>query len=170
MEKKINEIENEKGIEKNMNVKETVTVAQEVQNPQTAQTQEVVQEEHILQLKVEREPFTGSDGKKYWSYITKGQVRGRSVKVDFSPKDKGGYEPLDIVFSIAPVADLIMANETMTDVNGKVTYYTSYKVRNKDKFGVLECEVKPSKNSDKALLGMIISELKALAEMQQGGN
>ena len=154
MEKKINEIENEKGIEKNMNVKETVTVAQE---------------EQTLQLKVEREPFTGSDGKKYWSYITKGQVRGRAVKVDFSPKDKGGYEPLDIVFSIAPTADLVMTNETMTDANGKVTRYTSYKVRNEDELGVLECEVKPSKNSDKALLGMIISQLRATAQKEQGG-
>lgn len=131
-----------------------------------ADVQNVVTEEQGLKLFVTREPFTGSDGNKYWAYVLKGEVRGRDVKVDFAPKDKGGYEPLDIVFSIAPTAELIMTTETMTDASGSKTKYVTYKVRNEDDLGALECGVKPSRDSDKALLQMIISQLKAKANKQ----
>jgi len=147
MEKKVNE-----------NVNENKENAQ-------ADVQNVVveQQEQALKLFVERESFIGNDGKQYWAYITKGQVRGRDVKIDFAPKDKGGYEPLDIVFSINDKAELVMTKETMTDANGTKTSYTSYKVRNADELGELECGVKPSRDSDKALLTMLINQLKATA-------
>ncbi len=145
MEKKVNENVNE--------IKETAQIDVQV----------VEQEEKALKLFVERESFIGSDGKQYWAYVLKGQVRGRDVKVDFAPKDKGGYEPLDIVFSIDDKAELIMTTETMTDANGKQTKYISYKVRNADELGELECGVKPSRDSDKALLTMVINQLKATA-------
>lgn len=143
-------------------------IVKEDKNTETAQAdvQNVVTEEQGLKLFVEREPFTGSDGNKYWAYVLKGEVRGRAVKVDFAPKDKGGYEPLDIVFSIAPTAELIMTTETMTDASGSKTKYVTYKVRNEDDLGVLECGVKPSRDSDKALLQMIISQLRAMANKQ----
>ena len=147
MEKKINE-----------NVTEN-----EIKENAQADVQVVEQQEQALKLFVERESFIGNDGKQYWAYVLKGNVRGRAVKVDFAPKDKGGYEPLDIVFMISDKAELIMTKETMTDASGNKTSYTSYKVRNKDDLGELECGVKPSRDSDKALLNMIITELKATA-------
>ncbi len=111
-------------------------------------------------LFVERESFKGSDGKEYWSYIVKGQVRGRDIKVDFAPKDKGGYEPLDIVFDVAPKAELVMSDEEMVDSNGKATKYTSYKVLTVDEDGMpYECGVKPSRDSDKALLKMLLNQI-----------
>lgn len=143
--------------------KEKKVIESEVREIAQADVQVVEKEEQGLKLFVERESFTGTDGKQYWAYILKGNVRGRAVKVDFAPKDKGGYEPLDIVFSIKDNAELIMSTETMTDANGKRTSYVSYKVRNEDELGVLECGVKPSKDSDKALLTMIINQLKAMA-------
>ena len=149
MEKKNNENVNVNEIKENVQVDVQQVVEQ--------------QEEQALKLYVERESFTGTDGKQYWAYVLKGDVRGRAVKVDFAPKDKGGYEPLDIVFSISPTAELIMCNETMTDANGKATKYVSYKVRNKDELGELECGVKPTRDSDKALLTMLINQLKATA-------
>ncbi len=145
MEKKVNENVNE--------IKETAQ----------AEMQVVEQQGQALKLFVERESFIGNDGKQYWAYITKGKVRGRDVKIDFAPKDKGGYEPLDIVFSISDKAELVMTKETMTDANGTKTSYTSYKVRNADELGELECGVKPSRDSDKALLTMLINQLKATA-------
>ena len=147
MEKKNNEIVNETEIKE---------IAQ-------TDVQVVEQQEQALKLFVERESFIGNDGKQYWAYVLKGQVRGRDVKVDFAPKDKGGYEPLDIVFSIDTKAELVMTTETMTDANGKKSSYVSYKVRNADELGVLECGVKPSRDSDKALLTMVINQLKATA-------
>lgn len=111
-------------------------------------------------LFVERESFKGNDGKQYWAYIVKGQIRGREIKVDFAPKDKGGYEPLDIVFDVSPKAELVMTDEEMTNDNGKTTKYTSYKVRTIDEFGMeYVCGVKPSRDSDKALLGMLLNQL-----------
>lgn len=139
MEKKFNE---------NVNVEEVKEVAQE--------------EVQTTQLFVERESFKGNDGKDYWAYIVKGQVRNRDIKVDFAPKDKGGYEPLDILFDVSPKAELLMSNETMTDVSGKKTKYVSYQVRTIDEFGIeYTCGVKPSRDSDKALLGMLLNQLKA---------
>lgn len=147
MENKVNEIVKENKVKE--------STQESVQN--------VVTEEQGTKLFVEREKWTGSDGNEYWSYILKGVVRGRAVRVDFTPKDKGGYEPLDIVFTISDKAELIMTTETMTDASGNKTKYTSYKVRTEDELGVLECGVKPARDSDKALLNMVISQLKALA-------
>ena len=118
------------------------------------------EKEETKALFVEREGFKGSDGKDYWAYLVKGKVRGRDVKIDFAPKDKGGYEPLDIVFDVAPLAELIMSEEEMTNDNGKVTKYTTYKVRTVDENGLIyECGVKPTRDSDKALLNMLINVL-----------
>lgn len=119
-------------------------------------------------LTVEREVIKDKDGKQYQSrdgrayfaYVVRGVVRGREVKVDFAPKDKGGYEPLDIVFDVAPKADLIMTEEEMTNDSGKKTKYMAYKVRTVDEGGIIyECGVKPSRDSDKSLLSMLLNTL-----------
>ena len=120
--------------------------------------------EFVLKLFVEREKFQAKNGQEYWGYFLRGDVRGRAVKVDFIPKDKGGYEPLDIVFTVAPKAELIMTEEVMKDNDGNKTKYTTYKVRTVDDLGELECGVKPARDSDKALLTMLIKQLKANAE------
>lgn len=118
----------------------------------------VVVEEKALTLFVERESFKGKDNKEYWAYVIKGNVRGREIKVDFIPKDKGGYEPLDILFEISDKAELIMNHEQMKDSSGHITRYVSYKVRTVDEDGVVfECGVKPARDSDKALLNMLIN-------------
>lgn len=141
MEKEIKEIKNVNETE----IKEQVEI-KEVKAQQT--------------LYLERESFQGNDGKEYWSYLLKGKIRNRDVKVDFAPKDKGGYEPLDIVFEISPKAELIMNEETMTDATGKKTKYMSYKCRTIDESGfVYECGIKPSRDSDKALLQMVLNQL-----------
>ena len=117
-------------------------------------------EEENKTLFVEREKFVGKDEKEYWSYAVKGKVRGRDVKVDFAPKDKGGYEPLDIVFDVQPRAELVMGEETMKDKDGNITKYTTYKVKTIDENGVVyECGVKPARDSDKALLFMLINTM-----------
>ena len=117
------------------------------------------------ELTVEREEYTGKDEKKYWAYMVKGKVRGREVKIDFKPKDAGGYEVLDIVFDVVPTASLIMMDEEMTDNNGNKIKYTAYKVQNIDEYGIVyECGVKPRQDSDKSLLAMLINILNAEAK------
>ena len=117
-------------------------------------------EEENRTLFVEREKFVGNDKKEYFAYFVKGKVRNRDIKVDFAPKDKGGYEPLDIVFDISDKAELIMSEEEMSNDSGKTTKYTTYKVRTIDENGVVfECGVKPIRDSDKALLFMLINTM-----------
>lgn len=119
------------------------------------------------ELTVEREEYTGKDEKKYWAYMVKGKVRGREVKIDFKPKDAGGYEVLDIVFDVAPTASLIMTDEETTDNNGNKIKYTAYKVQNIDECGIVyECGVKPRQDSDKSLLAILINILNAEAKEQ----
>lgn len=134
----------------NVNVKET----------EIKETKKSAKAEETKALFVERESFVGNDGKEYWAYVVKGKVRNREIKVDFAPKDKGGYEPLDIVFDVSDKAELIMSDETMTDANGNTTKYTSYLVRTIDEDGIpYECGVKPARDSDKALLKMLLNQL-----------
>ena len=115
-----------------------------------------------------REPIIGKDGKQmvtkdgrlYFAYIVRGVIRGQEKKVDFVPKDMGGYEPLDILFDIAPKAELTMRDEEMTDNDGKKTRYTAYTAQVVDEDGeVWDCNVKPQRDSDKALLKFMLIEL-----------
>ena len=109
-----------------------------------------------------RESFDGKDDKKYWAYMVKGNVRGREVKVDFVPKDIGGYEPLDIVFDVQDKAELIIGQEQIIDSFGNKNTYTTYKAKNVDELGIeYECDVKPQRNSDKSLLLMLLNVLQA---------
>jgi hypothetical protein len=119
-------------------------------------------------LVVVREPIMGNDGKQlvttdgrlYYAYIVRGKIRGQEKKIDFAPKDKGGYEPLDIVFDISPKAELIMSDEEMTDDSGRKTKYTAYKVQVADEDGeIWDCGVKPQRDSDKALLKFLLITL-----------
>lgn len=107
-----------------------------------------------------RESFDGKDDKKYWAHMVKGVVRGREIKVDFVPKDIGGYEPLDIVFDIQDKAELIIGNEQITDSFGNKTSYITYKAQNIDEFGIVyECSIRPQRDSDKSLLSMLLNVL-----------
>lgn len=121
-----------------------------------------VEEKETVKLFVEREKFTGNDGKEYYSYFLKGKVRGREVRVDFAPKDKGGYEPLDIVFDVQDKAELIIGKEEMVDANtGRKSVYDTYTLKTVDTDGIeYVVGVKPTRNSDKALLQMLINTMK----------
>lgn len=120
-------------------------------------------------LVVTREAIKGKDGKQlvtkdgrlYFSYIVRGIIRGKEMTIDFVPKDKGGYEPLDILFDLSPKAELTMSEEEMTDDKGNVTHYTAYKVQATDEDGeVWDCSVRPQRDSDKTLLRFLLIELK----------
>lgn len=135
---------------------------------ETKKTANVATETLNGNLVIVREAIIGKDGKQlitkdgrpYFAYIVRGVIRGQEKKVDFAPKDKGGYEPLDILFDINDKAELIMTDEVMTDENGNKTSYVSYKVQVVDEDGeIWECGVKPQRDSDKALLKFLLIEL-----------
>ncbi len=112
-----------------------------------------------------REPIKGANGKQlqtqdgrlYYAYLLRGKLRGRDVKVDFSPKDKGGYELLDLVFDVSPKAELIIA-EVVQEMNGVKSRRTVYTVNTVDEDGqIWKSEVRPSRTSDRDTLAMLIT-------------
>ncbi len=114
---------------------------------------------------ITREPIKGANGKQlqtqdgrlYFAYVVKGMLRGRPVKVDFSPKDKGGYQPLDLVFDVSPKAELYIS-EVVQEMNGVKSRRTVYTVNTVDIDGIVwKCEVKPTRASDRDMLVMLIN-------------
>ena len=104
--------------------------------------------------------FMTEDGRLYYAYLLRGKLRGRAIKVDFSPKDKGGYTPLDLVFDVSPEAELEITDE-VTEFNGKKQHRTVYTVNTVDEDGLVwKCEVKPTNKSDVDLLAMLINMTK----------
>lgn len=129
----------------------------------------------IIVLPVTRQPFTsGKDNKEYYGYVVKGNIvrvkNGKrfekEVEVNFVAKDQGGYEVLDLIFFETEEAKLRMREETMTnDKTGEITNYTVYEVYSEDDDGTeYSYKVKPSRESDKALLSMLLSS------QNKGGN
>lgn len=119
-----------------------------------------------------RKPIKGANGKQlvtkdgrlYYSYIIDGVLRGRHVEVDFSPKDKGGYQPLDLVFDVSPKAELFIT-EVVQEMNGVKQRRTVYTVNTVDEDGIVwKAEVKPSRTSDRDMLAMLINLIGAKVE------
>ena len=106
---------------------------------------------------VEREVFE-KDGRSYFSYFIRGNVRGKDVRVAIIPPDKGGYTVLDIVFGNAMAAELVVKPfEIKDDATGKVISGNTFAVKSYDENGVeYECAIKPFRASDKALLNMLL--------------
>ena len=111
------------------------------------------------QIKVERDTYE-KDGKTYYSYFIKGNVRGRDIRVLIVPPDKGGYTVLDIVFGEEMEAELVLnPYEIKDESTGRVIKGNSYAVRTVDADGeVYECAIKPFRASEKALLNMLLNK------------
>lgn len=108
-------------------------------------------------LFIERETFESND-KTYFSYFVKGKIRGKDVKVALVAPDRGGYSVLDIVFGEGDKAELVpIPYEIKDEATGRVMKGNTYSARTVDENGeIYECGVKPYRNSDKALLNMLL--------------
>ena len=106
---------------------------------------------------VEREPFE-KNGKVYQNYFIRGNVRGIDIRVLVVPPDFGGYTVLDVVFGDEMAAELVLRPyEIKDEATGRVISGNSYAVRSVDEDGVVyECPIKPYRQSDKALLNMLL--------------
>ena len=107
---------------------------------------------------VERDTFE-KDGKTYFSYFIKGEVRGKEVRVMIIPPDKGGYTVLDIVFGKEGTSKVTLTPYELKDEStGRVVKGNTYGVKTVDEAtgDVYECKVKPYRDSDKTLLNMLL--------------
>jgi hypothetical protein len=90
-----------------------------------------------------------------FNYFVRYAILGKEYKADFEAKDQGGYELLDLMFSIKSTAELVMWEETMTDDRGNVTPYNVYEARVVNDDGlVFAYKLKLSQESDKAFLNI----------------
>lgn len=114
-------------------------------------------EKKANKIMVERETFEMNE-KTYFSYFIKGKIRGKDVKVAITPPDKAGFVVLDIVFGNEMKADLVInPYEIKDEATGNVVKGNSFAVRTVDENGeVYECPIKPFRQSDKALLNMLL--------------
>ena len=106
---------------------------------------------------LERAPFTTKEGKEMYGYFVRGNVHGKDYKADFLAKDQGGYELLDLMFSISPTVELVMWEEKMTDDKGNVTPYMVYEARVVDDDGLVYAyKLKLAQESDKSYLNILM--------------
>lgn len=113
----------------------------------------------MAKLVVEREIYENKDKKQYYGYFVKGEIHGRKVQADLMPKNRDfdGYEVLDIIFDIAPTAELYVHEEESETANGGKTRYTVYEVQNTDEYGITySYKVKPRAESDKSVLNVLL--------------
>lgn len=113
----------------------------------------------MVKLVVEREIYESKDKKQYYGYFVKGEIHGRKVQADLMPKNRDfdGYEVLDIIFDIAPTAELYVHDEESETANGGKTRYTVYEVQNTDEYGITySYKVKPRAESDKSVLNVLL--------------
>ena len=112
-------------------------------------------------LKIEREPYVSKKtGKPGFIYYLKGTVRGREVKAKVVPKDKGGFEVLDIIYDGAIACDLRVEKGEMKNEDGDIVKFETYTVFSKDPTTgeEFDLKVKPDKDSDKAKFKFILRQ------------
>ena len=126
--------------------------------------------EALGELKVVRELLDAKTkrGDDMYAYVLRHKtlVNGveREIRVDFVAKDIGGYDMLDIIFMYGDEALLDVHEETMKDEeSGEERTYNVYEIWNVDDDGITySYKVKPSRESDKAKLNVILQK-RALA-------
>lgn len=127
-----------------------------MENKKVETKKEEVKQVEDKKIFVEREVYTKND-KQYFSHFIKGIVRGKEIRVLIVPPDNGGYAVLEIVYADQMAAELVLTPYEIKDDNGRVIKGNTYAVRSVDEDGVVyECKVKPFRESDKALLNMLL--------------
>lgn len=104
---------------------------------------------------LEREIFITKDKREMYGYFVRGKIHGKDYKADFLAKDQGGYELLDLMFSIKPTVDLVTWEEKMMDEKGNITPYNVYEARVVDDDGLVYAyKLKLARESAKTYLNI----------------
>lgn len=122
----------------------------------------------MARLTVERDTYETRDKKEYYNYFVRGQVRGREVRAELAPKNKDfdGYELLDLIFDIAPTAELYIHDEESETASGGKSVYTVYEVQNTDEDGILySYKLKPRAESDKSIINVLLQKAQRAEEL-----
>ena len=102
--------------------------------------------------------------KKAWHYYVEVILRGKAIEVDFVPKgsgDVGGYDLLDQIFNGRREMPLYAKDFKFENNGGEVVEGVSYECFEEVDGFELCIGIKPSKNSDKALMDFALARFKA---------
>lgn len=107
------------------------------------------------------QPMLSAKGNYVYAYVIHCKIRERDMQINISPKasDVGAFELLDLIFTISSKAELIIGEESMTDDNGRTTYYPTYTVHVREGNIDYDCSVRLSRPSDRSLLSTVKSIL-----------
>lgn len=150
-------------VESTAQVNENVAVETTAKANVIADNAKAVIAPSIERLKVERTIYNDKkSGKTFFNYGVNGVLKGQQKKADFTGKDFGMGEVLDLVFDGTDTADLVYYEGEVEDKNGKVNKYMVYEAQTVDSDGVVwTAQIKPRFASDKSLITMLISQLEA---------
>ena len=84
------------------------------------------------QIFVERETFE-KNGRTFFSYFIKGNIRGKDVKVAVVPPDRGGYTVLDIVFG--DYLEYVTEKASVDELKMQNSYFINSLYRDTDETG-----------------------------------
>ena len=107
-------------------------------------------------LYLERKRYLHEGKERFYCFVG-GTLRGRNVEAGMVPKDFAGYDVLDIVFGEDDKVGLYKIPYEMRDeVTKKVMRGFTYKAMSRDEDGVYSIGVKCARDSDKAILEMLL--------------
>lgn len=149
-----------KNEEKEMNVEKGENIIAVKEAEKVMDDIQIVEGEGIFTgLFVGREYYE-RDGKQYFWCFVSGKIRGKDVRVGLVPVDFGGYEVVDIVFGAEQKVGLYKYLYEMRDEHTKRTVKGfTYKIQSQDDDGVYAIKLKPARDSDKALLEMLLNQV-----------
>ena len=107
------------------------------------------------------------NGKKYFQYSLNGNINGRAKEIRLTCQDVGMFDVLDIIFEVNGKPTLVAIPFSMKGDDGKEIKGFTYEVMTTGEDSVVyRAKVKPSRQSDKALLDILHQKnaLKILAE------
>ena len=110
--------------------------------------------ENQKNLMLERETYV-KDGKAFYAYCVKGQIKGKEVKASVVPKDIAGYGLLDIIFGDQDKVDLCVTPFEMQNEHGEIISGNTLSVKCADD-EALECKLKPLKSTDKTIINYFL--------------
>ena len=102
---------------------------------------------------VKRETYV-KNGKSFYAYFVKGEIKGKEIKASVIPKDIAGYALLDIIFEGRPEVDLVVTPYEMQTEQGEIISGNTYSVKTDD--GEVECKIKPNQPTDKTILAYLL--------------
>lgn len=132
-----------------------------------AETKAINVDEVILKVKRELiQDAKTKSGDDMYAYVIrevfKVQGQEREFRAEFTTKgtDFGGYDMLDIIFMVSDEAYLRITEDVMVNTEtGESIPFKTYEIFNEDDDGVVYAyKVKPSRDSDKAKLDVIIQK------------